>query len=90
MLQLFLEAHFVYLYLVHSLELSLALFLSPILSYTLDRSGLSFYVYRMYAIRFSHATYLLSHAYDIHMLTDFTCLSLSHVYRFISSIKYPL
>ena len=47
------------------------------------------YVYHMYAI-FSHVTYLLSHVYDIHMLTDFTCLPLSHVYHFISSIKYPL
>ena len=39
MLQSFLEAHFVYLCLVRSLELSLALSLSPILSYVLDRSG---------------------------------------------------
>ena len=85
MLQSFLEAHFVYLYLVCSLEFSLALSLSLSFSPTFSIALDPFCVYHMYAI-FSHATYLLSHAYDIHMLTDFTCLSLSHVYRFISSI----
>ena len=78
------QMHFVYLYLICSLELSFVLFpliFSLLFSTTLD----SLHVYHMYAI-FSHVIYLLSHAYDIHMLTVFTCLQLSHAYHFISSI----
>ena len=68
-----------------TLSCSLSLSFPLTLSTALD----PFYDYHMYTI-FSRVTYLLSHAYDIHMLTNFTCLSLSHVYCFISSIKYPL
>ena len=88
LLQLFLEAHFVYLYLVRSLELFFTLSHSPILFWFLTTLD-SLYVYHMYTV-FSHVTCLLSHAYDIHMLTNFTCLSLSHVYHFMTSIKYLL
>ena len=65
-LQSFLEAHFVYLYLVHSLELSLALSLFPILSYVLDRSGPS--------LCLSHVCYLFT-CY----LSFITCVRYSHV-----------
>ena len=85
MLQAFLEVHFVYLCLVCSLKLSLLLSFPLPFSLTFSTTLDPLYVYYMYTI-FSHVTYLLSHAYDIHMLTDFTCLSLSHAYRFISSI----
>ena len=63
MLQSFLEAHFVYLCLVHSLSLPFSLTFLNALDST--------YVYHMYTL-FSHATYLLSHVSDIHMLTDVT------------------
>ena len=78
MLQLFLEAHFVYLCLVRSLELSFALPPSPIL-FAFSIAPDSTYVYHMYALLFTcylpFITYLqYSHVNQFHMPTIITCL----------------
>ena len=66
LLQSFLEAHFVYLCLVRSLELSLALFPSPVLSYVLECSGLRLCLSDVYIIFHMLPTFY-------HMPTIFTC-----------------
>ena len=79
MLQLFLEAHFVYLYLVHFLELFFALPLSSILSHALDRSGLppcSSHVCCLFTCYLPFITCIqYSHVNQFHMSTIITCLS---------------
>ena len=81
LLQSFLEAHFVYLCLVRSLELSLALSLSPILSYVLDRSGPLLWLSHVHDVRYLFTCYLpfiiclrYSHVNRFHMLIIITCL----------------
>ena len=74
---------FIWYTFLNSFSLSLSLLFSLMLSTILD----SLHVHHMYAV-FSHVTYLLSHVYNIHMLTNFTCQPLSHAYHFISSTKY--
>ena len=67
LLQPFYETHFVYLYLVHSLELS----------YFLDYSGPQL-CYHMYTFLFSYLPFITciqySHVAQFHMFTIITCI----------------